>query len=922
MTNSFKNFQGSSLGFNTSQTNYLQTEVDMTEAVNTQIDENTKQMNDHFDRMIDIYNKQHEADSKVLSQLADFTQKGFEAYNLIKDIDDTRERYSAILNRKGKDIVKSELVKDQEKLNQAEVEANENEGALATASPDVDPETGHLFLQAGDHRVVRQEKLNQALQLFPIFEEREKSRIRVLMPDGTYKTLDQAEFQWERDYIRKELMNVYVSQFANSGYSEAYLIKYLVEPLYQNHLAWMKKATEEDLAVKKEEQFRMRSDELITKTVAKGGQAVLDYMVKYGPMHNKLAPTDLNKGKFFRVKKEIEQIFGDALKNPEILSVQDWETVKNTPFTPFGWPEGKTTTIGEYFGSEFIGNVDKIAAQAIQDELAVDKLLKEQKIIGWEDENLSNFYDTWKDLDPDKRLNYLKDLKDDFKSEMEPGTPYPQRLKTIETQLELDEDDVLELAAHKLRRTGEVTPDDLIGVYTSDGIAAADELLEASKISIKGKEREAIDKYILSSIDKDYLQGEYLSSGIKGPKLQVLEQYALPYFHQQYESLRINDKQSHGAAVSEALKLTLDKERLKAWDAAGWPGEPFDPSLRTNFKNTLNTLADDPSALFSKKPLPGELVPLEKSYIFVTTGVGEVPILYKTLPKKINGRTWDSHEHMMNRLQSTGMLDKEGKPIPEREKLIPQLQELLLKNPSDSTTYRTILESEDPEWILGLLNAIHPDLGLQTIEDVQQALIDRIYSNNQSISFNTAFDVDDISWLRPVQIDPDLQMQWNEVVGELPTYLQFNSLLSGVATELVNTRLDAEDSITTLEPGEINMDKLNLALDKVVGALSFRDLRSLETQEKSLEKNRQEFNKNVINFIQTVGTIGLQDPFEFVDNIDREILDNLLRSIPTGHDLRPLADQLKSMDKESYESKVLIANLINNLSTMIVGNEQ
>ena len=277
---------------------------------------------------------------------------------------------------------------------------------------------------------------------------------------------------------------------------------------------------------------------------------------------------------------------------------------------------------------------------------------------------------------------------------------------------------------------------------------------------------------------------------------------------------------------------------------------------------------------------------------------------------------------MMNRLQSTGMLDKEGKPIPEREKLIPQLQELLLKNPSDSTTYRTILESEDPEWILGLLNAIHPDLGLQTIEDVQQALIDRIYSNNQSISFNTAFDVDDISWLRPVQIDPDLQMQWNEVVGELPTYLQFNSLLSGVATELVNTRLDAEDSITTLEPGEINMDKLNLALDKVVGALSFRDLRSLETQEKSLEKNRQEFNKNVINFIQTVGTIGLQDPFEFVDNIDREILDNLLRSIPTGHDLRPLADQLKSMDKESYESKVLIANLINNLSTMIVGNEQ
>ena len=52
MTNSFQQFQGSSLGFPTSQTNYLQTEVDMTEAVNKQIDENTKQMNDHFDRLI------------------------------------------------------------------------------------------------------------------------------------------------------------------------------------------------------------------------------------------------------------------------------------------------------------------------------------------------------------------------------------------------------------------------------------------------------------------------------------------------------------------------------------------------------------------------------------------------------------------------------------------------------------------------------------------------------------------------------------------------------------------------------------------------------------------------------------------------------------------------------------------------------
>ena len=45
------------------------------------------------------------------------------------------------------------------------------------------------------------------------------------------------------------------------------------------------------------------------------------------------------------------------------------------------------------------------------------------------------------------------------------------------------------------------------------------------------------------------------------------------------------------------------------------------------------------------------------------------------------------------------------------------------------------------------------------------------------------------------------------------------------------------------------------------------------------------------------------------------MLDNLLRSIPTGHDLRPLAEQIEASDKASQEGRILIANLINNLST-------
>ena len=186
-----------------------------------------------------------------------------------------------------------------------------------------------------------------------------------------------------------------------------------------------------------------------------------------------------------------------------------------------------------------------------------------------------------------------------------------------------------------------------------------------------------------------------------------------------------------------------------------------------------------------------------------------------------------------------------------------------------------------------------------------------IYQSEQEHSLNSL----DYSWVVPGIIDEELNNEYMESIGDFNIYSNPQYMLPAIATEQVNAKLGQT------EPGEIDWNKLSRAADKVVGGLTFRDLRPLEEVEESMDETYSQFNKIVTDVIRTVGDVALIDPFDWVNDIDRDMLDNLLRSIPTGHDLRPLAEQIEASDKASQEGRILIANLINNLSTMIVGDD-
>ena len=101
---------------------------------------------------------------------------------------------------------------------------------------------------------------------------------------------------------------------------------------------------------------------------------------------------------------------------------------------------------------------------------------------------------------------------------------------------------------------------------------------------------------------------------------------------------------------------------------------------------------------------------------------------------------------MVHRLKTTGFLTKDLKPIPERTRLIEAHANMLLSNPDSSSTYQTIINSPDPTWMVGLLNAVHPNNDNLTVNDLKFLIRNKIFEHNKNISIDT-------NWFKPIDIN-------------------------------------------------------------------------------------------------------------------------------------------------------------------------
>jgi len=312
------------------------------------------------------------------------------------------------------------------------------------------------------------------------------------------------------------------------------------------------------------------------------------------------------------------------------------------------------------------------------------------------------------------------------------------------------------------------------------------------------------------------------------------------------------DQQAHKEAM-EAVKSGLWKEvspGVYQWDTRGPSGFNTEPARQIN--KVVQSISKDRSLLNSTTPWDGEEPHLLEAanYLSKSRRGLEVnqPFYYRDIARKIG---MNPERLMINRLEAVGAIKPSNLQLPEEKNLSPRHQRLLLK-PSAAKTYRITKENKDIVWMLDTIaspaaesnggydairnfkgdyvsiqEATGKNLNEVTYGDIAfllrrgytnlgrydvtpQAFVDVVEANR--IAPDELFDEDgqnkfllarlrmkahnasnyqtlDNTYRRLVNIPQRDQDEFLEIVGELPPWLQLDTLLPEVAKELVRSKL-------------------------------------------------------------------------------------------------------------------------------------
>ena len=246
------------------------------------------------------------------------------------------------------------------------------------------------------------------------------------------------------------------------------------------------------------------------------------------------------------------------------------------------------------------------------------------------------------------------------------------------------------------------------------------------------------------------------------PQYEIIESQAQDYFNNIFRS-----EKDLGQTTLKAYELARDAT-VKAINEGAFDTRDSatrDEKRAENILAAKKAIAKDSNIIYSSDPWAGEEKELESALKYITTGKGAIPQYYRQFP----GINLTPYELMKTRLEST----KTTKPsdidsIPERE-LKPENQDLLLKKPTPARTNRVLLD--DTENIDPLLELI----GIDSVEE----LLERLRSNAER---NNQLNGTEISL---VNIDPELQEEHTQVVGEQSPFMRLDTMLPGVATAYV-----------------------------------------------------------------------------------------------------------------------------------------
>ena len=507
-----------------------------------------------------------------------------------------------------------------------------------------------------------------------------------------------------------------------------------------------------------------RKEELFTdlKVSKDPGKTFVDWLNKYYPYHETRAESWGEGFKFLG-----EGLDEKAITDDIYAKIKDYSQK---------WSDGSNKTIGENRKEAGILDNRRKAIATAEFERRTAEIA--EKSGAWLNANLSSI--PLGELTLEKLLEievgYKKFLSDDLGVNAgDPLTEGQETINNLKTRLEKGSESAFNSAKIKFIKTGYVTQEDGRGITDPEDLEEFKKMLAASqkRISIEdatGKTKASITDWSKETFPDPKTQPPDYNVRLDALKVKAAEAYKEKRGNILLGNPNIDDNELHKQTLEA---ITPD---FKDW-FDGKVEDKTDTAAAIDFKVKLSK---DSRLINLTVPLnDGELKVLTDNSARISRGEQIDYTFWRTNSTiKENGKTLSPYEIAQRRLIATGFIDEKTlEPIPERELVNTELQDLLLGKPSPANTLKVIAESEDPEWALKILNEPGLDSNMLYGHTLQQ--------NMEQHKFGSI----DMDWMKINVIDEDLINQYKEIVPDFNPWSSPQNMPPELATVQVEQKL-------------------------------------------------------------------------------------------------------------------------------------
>ena len=707
-----------------SKTNYLETEADMSKAVNESIDQTAKWNDEHANQLIAQYNHMHDQQMKRPQELVNLLEQGKKTFDEYQKWDAYWDKYykyalplaeqQARIRENPDAVIQPGQLGDFDNEVQAEnelqgpsVEVSSEGGMVAAgseANPDISGPARSWGLEPDLYKDLDDLKTIAYPTYLPLAQEGMKVHIGYTTDDG--KPIFQSYNETTSIADKSKILTILNAWFA---YKHEDLVNGrfgLYKKEFINHIELqsskeIKDALENHVAAEKELYVEKAGEELAVRIKSNPS-----FFIDWLHIHKGRFNGDLRRTRNWAFDTLGMHVDNGTLKRHHI------EPIMEHKFQANGDPEGKLTDAKTLWPKQYrelmakVGKEESAEAQAEEDNRK-----------GERDADVEDILSTVEERDTPLEYQQRQKLILEFMSRHGISDPrlLPDKLKTIPYAGLKDDLTLDQLLTHKVYTLNQsLSPADLIG-FTDPNLKK--KWLEIAKSGVGMSQTDITRRNNVVTAAVVALTKETDVNTSKTPKYWNNYYQAIDAYNEIYNNYMATVPNATPNGAHKAAKEFIESDKglyrkilskndlgqpieINQWDVLATSSKESDLINGRTDAQTIASIGKDPTLINSKNPWNGEKPHLAAAANYVAKSSAGKPISLPEYYRRMGRLLGINPEVLMrNRLEATGAL-KEGEwTFPWETELSTEDQQKLVK-PTASKVYQITQDNEDITWML------------------------------------------------------------------------------------------------------------------------------------------------------------------------------------------------------------------------------